>query len=281
MFSSTFCSHPLQACIQHITETSPYSSGLPTLSYAFSSALEPGLPAPSVTCLDSDTVLIRGNIEYTGGMLYELIARVRTIPMYNSPSGTRCTQLSVIPGAPPNATLHVPGGSAREAWITWVGGTEYSANAGNSATNYSFRGLDPHDTLFSLVTDPRIADTSYEGILAQHVADYKAALTDKFSLSLGQTPRLGMPTDYIKAAYKRDVGDPYLEWVLFNYGRYMLVSSGRGALPANLQGKWAHGIWNAWSAGTFWWSLLSYIAVADYLQIIVRIQMFPFCLHFS
>ena len=253
LLSSTFCSHPLQACIQHITETNPSLSGLPALSYAFSSALEPGLPAPSVTCLDSDTILIRGNIEHTRGMLYELIARVRTVPTSNSPLSVRCTQHSVTPGAPPNATLHVVGGSARAAWITWVGGTEYSANAGNAASNYSFRGPDPHETLFSLVTDPRIADTSYDGILEQHVADYKAALTDKFSLSLGQTPRLGVPTDYIKATYKTDVGDPYLEWVLFNYGRYMLVSSGRGALPANLQGKWAYGISNAWSAGAFFW----------------------------
>jgi len=251
LFSSTFCSHPLQACIQHITETTPSPSGLPALSYAFSSALEYGLPAPSITCLDSDTLLIRGNIEHAGGMLYELIARVRTIPTSNGPSGTRCTQLSVTSGAPQNATLHVIGGSAREAWITWVGDTEYSADAGNGANGYSFRGPDPHNSLFNLVTDPRVADTSYEGILAQHVADYKAALTDKFSLSLGQTPRLGVPTDHIKAAYKTDVGDPYLEWVLFNYGRYMLVSSGRGALPANLQGKWANGIGNAWSAGAF------------------------------
>ena len=268
-----------------MAETTPSpSSGLPALSYAFSSALEPGLPAPNVTCLDSDTLLIRGNIEPTGGMLYELIARVRTIPTSNSPSGihcVRCTQLGVTPGAPPNATLHVLGGSAYEAWITWVGGTEYSADAGNAAKNYSFRGPDPHHTLLNLITDPRVANTSYEGVLAQHVADYKAALTDQFSLSLGQTPRLEMPTDYIKAAYKTDVGDPYLEWVLFNYGRYMLVSSGRGSLPANLQGKWGNGVGNTWSAGTFLGGLSCCAVEANNLKIIVGLQipLFPYVAH--
>jgi len=40
----------------------------------------------------------------------------------------------------------------------------------------------------------------------------------------------------------------YLEWILFNYGRYMFVSSARGKLPLNLQGIWADGVSNAWSA---------------------------------
>jgi hypothetical protein len=37
---------------------------------------------------------------------------------------------------------------------------------------------------------------------------------------------------------------------MFNYGRYLLGSSARGTLPANLQGKWASGNANPWGAGT-------------------------------
>lgn len=44
-------------------------------------------------------------------------------------------------------------------------------------------------------------------------------------------------------------GNVYIEWLLFNFGRYLLASSARGGLPANLQGKWANGLGNAWSAG--------------------------------
>jgi len=44
-------------------------------------------------------------------------------------------------------------------------------------------------------------------------------------------------------------GNVYIEWLLFNFGRYLLASSARGDLPANLQGKWANDLGNAWSAG--------------------------------
>jgi alpha-L-fucosidase 2 len=183
-------------------------------------------------------------------MLYEILARVSvTLTGTSSANAVKCIQYPVPSGAPPNATIQVTGGATREAWISWVGGTEYSMDAGDAAHDFSFRGPDPHNALLRLLNAPSMGIVTYARILAQHVADYKAALTNKFSLSLGQTPRLDVPTDVIKAAYKTDVGDPYLEWLLFNYGRYMLASSGRGALPANLQGKWANGHGNAWSAG--------------------------------
>ncbi|GLB41068.1 putative glycosyl hydrolase family 65, N-terminal domain [Lyophyllum shimeji] len=248
---TTFCSHPTQSCTQHITSTisTRPAAGLPSLSYSFSSALEQGLPAPNITCLDSNTLRIRGTIEASGGMLYEIITRLHTTPINNNPGPTtQCIQFPVPYGFPPNATLQVKAGTVREAWISWVGGTEYSMDAGNAASGFSFRGADPHTALLNLITPPASGSDAFPAILAQHVADYKAALTDKFSLSLGQTPRLDAPTDVIKAAYKIDAGDRYLEWVLFNYGRYLLASSSRGALPANLQGKWADGYGNAWSA---------------------------------
>lgn len=247
-YRSTFCSHPTQTCTQHITSTvsSSAPAGLPALSYAFSSELEPDLPAPNITCQDSSTLRIRGFVD-TPGMLYEILARVSVT---GSPVNVvKCIQFPVPFGAPPNATIEVVGGSVREAWISWVGGTEYSMDAGDAAHDFSFRGPDPHDALLRLINPPSTGVMTYARILAQHIADYKAALTDKFSLSLGQTPRLDVPTDVIKAAYKTDIGDPYLEWLLFNYGRYLLASSGRGVLPANLQGKWANGHGNAWSSG--------------------------------
>ncbi|KAG5642258.1 hypothetical protein DXG03_003335 [Asterophora parasitica] len=243
---STFCSNPTRACTQHITTTLS-TIGLPALSYTFSSHLEPGMPSPNITCLDSNTLRIRGRIESSGGMLYELLARLRTSAIGNAQT-TQCIQFPVAYGFPPNATLQVKAGTAREAWLSWVGGTEYSMDAGDVASGFSFKGPDPHTALLNLISAPATGASSFQGILAQHVTDYKAALTDKFSLSLAQTPRLDAPTDVIKAAYRIDTGDKYLEWLLFNYGRYLLASSGRGALPANLQGKWAHGYRNAWSA---------------------------------
>ncbi|KAF8234486.1 glycoside hydrolase family 95 protein [Tricholoma matsutake] len=243
---STFCSHPTQSCTQHITSTSS-AAGLPSMSYAFSSSMEEGLPTPNITCLDSSTLRIRGFVS-TPGMLYELLARVYTTPFVSgSSSATRCIRIPVAPGTPPNATIEVSGRSVSEAWISWVGETEYSLEAGDPAHGFSFRGSDPHDALLALLNQPTPVLTFSE-ILEQHVKDYKATLMDKFSLSLGQKPRLDVPTDVVKAGYKVDAGDTYLEWLMFNYGRYLLASSARGSLPANLQGKWANLHVNPWGA---------------------------------
>ena len=204
-------------------------------------------------------------------MLYELLARVHTTTVLSSPSSvTRCIQSAAAPGTPPNATIEVSSRSVSEAWISWVGGTEYSLDAGDAAHGFSFRGPDPHDSLLFLLNQP-MSSLTFSGILDQHVKDYKATLTNKFSLSLGQKPRLDIPTDAVKAAYKIDVGDTYLEWLMFNYGRYLLASSARGSLPANLQGKWAHAHDNPWGAGG--WDLVSselyithFILIIDYRE---------------
>lgn len=243
-YRSTFCSHPSQSCTQHIKS----SSTMPTLSYSFSSALEHGLPIPDITCHDSRTLRIRGFADIPG-MVYEILARVSVTASTGSLNVVKCIQIPVPFGVPPNATIQVEGFVVREAWISWVGGTEYSVDAGDADHDFSFRGADPHNALIRLLNPPFTDIVSYARSLAQHVEDYKTALTDKFSLSLGQIPRLDVPTDVIKTEYKTDVGDPYLEWLIFNYGRYLLVSSGRGVLPANLQGKWANGKVNAWSSG--------------------------------
>ncbi|KAA1468613.1 glycoside hydrolase family 95 protein [Dentipellis sp. KUC8613] len=233
---TTFCSNPIEACVEHINTTAP---SLPNITYAFSTALEAGLPTANVTCLDGATLNLRGLVG-TPGMAYVLIGRVQS-----SSSGAQivCTNITAS-----NATVSVSG--AQEAWITWVGGTNYDMDAGDAAHNFSFRGADPHDALVSSIERAAPvgnSSPSFASLLAQHIQDYTAALGN-FSLSLGQQPDFDTPTDQLWDAYQTDTGDAYLEWLLFNYGRYMLVSSSRGALPANLQGKWAAPQSNSWGA---------------------------------
>ncbi|OBZ77369.1 putative alpha-fucosidase A [Grifola frondosa] len=228
----SFCSHPAQACIQHVNTTD--ASIIPDLTFAISSAIESGLPTPNITCFDNATLRFTG-LASDPGMTYELLARVRT-----ESNGT----ISCVPSAG-NATLTVVG--SRDAWITWVGGTNYDMDAGNVAHNFSFRGVDPHDALVTLLDSATSSSASYSSLFSAHVADYKSIISP-FSLSLGQSPDLSNPTDQLRAGYATDVGNPYLEWLLFNYGRYLLASSARGLLPANLQGKWASDSSNPWGA---------------------------------
>ncbi|KZT06742.1 glycoside hydrolase family 95 protein [Laetiporus sulphureus 93-53] len=230
-FREQFCSNPAEACIQYLNTS---ADSLPELTYAFSIALDAGLPVPNVTCYDQSTLMVRGLVN-DPGMTYEVLARV-----YASPSATvSCT----ASGA--NATISVE--NASEAWIFWVGGTNYDMYAGNAANGFSFAGPDPHDALLALLSGTNASDSTYADLLAAHVADYTSVMSS-FSLSLGQTPDFATPTDQLKDAYQYNVGNPYLEWVLFNFGRYMLASSARGTLPPNLQGKWVETWSNAWGA---------------------------------
>lgn len=82
----------------------------------------------------------------------------------------------------------------------------------------------------------------YGGVRAAHVADYKS-LYGRVSINLGGTrPRFTTDklltrysTVFLKSSHRK-----YLEQLLYNYGRYLLISSSRedSILPANLQGVW-------------------------------------------
>ena len=48
-----------------------------------------------------------------------------------------------------------------EAWFTWVGGTDYDMNAGDTAHGYSFKGADPHAALVKLLTKATSPTLSY------------------------------------------------------------------------------------------------------------------------
>lgn len=230
----SFCSHPLQACVQFINTT---MSTLPTLTYAYSVAPETGLPLPNVTCFDSSTLRVR-NVIFKPGMLYEFLVRVEA-------PGGEVSCAANADSSPNNATLTVIGAS--EAWVTWFGDTDYDMAAGDFTSNFSFQGPDPHNNLIDLMSSMHASTDSYTAVLNAHISDY-TSLMDRFSISLGQTPDFKLPTDQIVASYQSHIGNPYLEWLLFNYGRYLLVSSARGTLPANLQGKWADAQVNAWGS---------------------------------
>ena len=78
---------------------------------------------------------------------------------------------------------------------------------------------------------------TYDALRAQHIADYRK-LFGRVRLDLGTSPAAARPTgERIQAL--AGAGDPQLATLLFQYGRYLLISSSRpGGQPANLQGLW-------------------------------------------
>ena len=111
-------------------------------------------------------------------------------------------------------------------------GTDYAMNY---ATHY--RGPNPHARVTRLVT--KAAAKSYAVLKAAHEKDFHA-LFDRVTLDLGKSSpeQIALPTGERKVKAAETV-DPQLEELLFQYGRYLLISCSRpGGLPANLQGLW-------------------------------------------
>jgi len=91
-------------------------------------------------------------------------------------------------------------------------------------------------------------EKEYEELLEDHGADYRS-LFDRVDLRLGDSPSgaESLPTD--DRVVKHGGDDPAMVELLFQYGRYLLISSSRpGTQPANLQGIWNHLVRPPWSS---------------------------------
>ncbi len=124
----------------------------------------------------------------------------------------------------------------------------------DARTNYKpdyasgWRGSDPLPQVEkSLAAASR---KGYKKLLFSHLRDF-TALSGSASISVGRSePAVSaMPTDQRLAAYAKGAIDPELEVLMFDYGRYLLISSSRpGGLPANLQGLWNDSNSPAWAS---------------------------------
>jgi alpha-L-fucosidase 2 len=90
---------------------------------------------------------------------------------------------------------------------------------------------------------------SWDDLVTEHRADY-GGLMNRVSVNFGETPQavIELPTDKRLEAYTLGGVDPDLEETFFQYGRYLLIASSRGVLPANLQGLWCDNNNPPWQA---------------------------------
>lgn len=93
-----------------------------------------------------------------------------------------------------------------------------------------------------------IKGKTWNDIVKSHVEDYQSYF-DRMHLSLGNPSINEIPTDVRIKNVQSGQSDLYLEKLLFDYGRYLLISSSRpGSNPANLQGIWNKDINAPWNA---------------------------------
>jgi alpha-L-fucosidase 2 len=111
-------------------------------------------------------------------------------------------------------------------------GTDYVMDF---AKNY--QGEDPHARVTTQLD--AAAEKSFSKLKTAHIKDYHA-LFNRVSADFGSSTAVqtALPTDKRKLEAFKTV-DSGLEALLFQYGRYLLISCSRpGGLPANLQGLW-------------------------------------------
>ncbi|WP_229519123.1 glycoside hydrolase family 95 protein [Massilia rhizosphaerae] len=121
-------------------------------------------------------------------------------------------------------------------------GTSYVADAARR-----FQGAAPLARVTAQVS--AAAARPVAELRAEHERDV-AGLLDRVQLDLGASApeRRAMPTDARVLAYTKAGNDPELEAQYFQYGRYLLVSSSRDSLPANLQGLWNNSLTPPWKS---------------------------------
>jgi alpha-L-fucosidase 2 len=214
-----FASHPAQVIVLHFTASKPGSyTGTIELTDMHHAAIKVGV----------------AGITASGSLAAPAVGRGAVAAAANP-----TTYESQVFVNPTGGTLSMVAGASK---ITFTGCDELTIILG-AGTSYAFdyakhyQGENPHARLSAQMLAAFFKPTAV--LLAEHEQDYRS-LFGRVDLSLGETAPAtrALPTDQRLAAYKANGGDPGLEALFFQFGRYLLLSSSRDSLPANLQGLW-------------------------------------------
>jgi alpha-L-fucosidase 2 len=107
--------------------------------------------------------------------------------------------------------------------------------AATSFVNYADISGNPEERCMEYMAN--LEEKPYQTLKEDHISDYQN-LFNRVSLDMGTSEISNRPTDQRLTSFYEDE-DPSLVSLLFQYGRYLLISSSRpGTQPANLQGIW-------------------------------------------
>ncbi|EKG13099.1 Six-hairpin glycosidase-like protein [Macrophomina phaseolina MS6] len=231
--TSVYCSFPDQVCVYSLNSTDV----LPDVTISLENQQAASDPQ-NATCG-------AGYVRFTGltqagppeGMKYDAIARL----VGSNANMTVCSNST-------SGALLVPSGrNSTYIVVVLAAGTNYDQKKGNAENNYSFKGEDPGPEVEATVV---AAASNAESLLSRHLEDYQR-LAQAFVLDLPDTlGSASLETSEAIARYNTstDYGDPFVENLIFDYSRHLLITSARpGVLPANLQGKWSQTLYGAWS----------------------------------
>jgi alpha-L-fucosidase 2 len=190
------------------------------------------------TLAENDLITLSGNIAYFN-LNYE--AQIKVI----NDGGELIAQ-----NDNPNAEIRVE--NANSVVIIITAGTNYQLSENLFLETTKNKKLDgtlfPHEEISKRIN--HAANAGYESLKESHLQDYQ----DLFSRVNVKLSREVPPvtTRLLLEQYKNGTTNPYLEELMFHFGRYLLISTSRkGALPCGLQGVWSQYEVTPWSGG-YW-----------------------------
>jgi alpha-L-fucosidase 2 len=150
----------------------------------------------------------------------------------------------------PNAQIRVV--NADSVVLLIAAGTNYRLSEDIFLERTNNKKLDrnefPHEDVSKRIDNA--ADTGYEALKQSHLRDYQELYSRATVNLVREIPSI--PTRKLLEQYQKDPSNPYLEELMFHFGRYLLISSSReGTLPCGLQGVWSQYAVTPWTGG-FW-----------------------------
>lgn len=228
----TYCTYPDQVCVYTVST----DGKLPKISVSLTNQL-----------IEDDTIDLscsQGQVRLAGvtqrgppeGMKFDAVAAISR----SSRGKTTCSDAGSL--------VFSPEKGSRSMTLVVAAGTNFDQSKGNAENDYSFKGIDPGAQVDETIS--RAKSKGSDHLLRRHLADFRS-LESQFSLDLPDTEGSSRKeTSDAIADYLADgAGDPFVEALLFDYSRYLLICSSRpGSLPTNLQGRWSEELYPAWSA---------------------------------
>ncbi len=137
--------------------------------------------------------------------------------------------------------------AAEDKQLTISGATHVTLLV-NAATNYvNYHDISGDESAAAKAGLAAAAKLSYKKLLARHEAAYGEQY-GRCSIKLHSGANAALPTDQRKTAFQ-DSDDMGMVSLIFNYGRYLLISSSQpGGQPANLQGIWNDEVMAPWDS---------------------------------
>lgn len=117
----------------------------------------------------------------------------------------------------------------------------------SAATNFNnYRNVNGNESLRAQQILAKAMKKPYNEALEHHVSLYRKQFS-RVRFNLPKGPGADLPTDERVRRFNASANDPSLPSLLFQYGRYLLISSSQpGGQPANLQGIWNKDLLAPW-----------------------------------